>query len=54
VKNEVPKVLLEDLLQTLLYFLDFLQKERFTKLKKLRESQSALPIANFRLGDIFI
>ena len=29
-------------------FVDFLQKEKFNKLKKLRESQANLPIAEFR------
>ena len=29
-------------------FLDFLQKEKFSKLRKLRESQANLPIAEFR------
>jgi HrpA-like RNA helicase len=29
-------------------FLDFLQKEKFAKLRKLRESQANLPIAEFR------
>jgi hypothetical protein len=29
-------------------FVDFLQKEKFAKLKKLRESQANLPIAEFR------
>jgi hypothetical protein len=48
VRDSVPKNVLEEFLQTILYFLDFLQKERFAKLKKLRESQAALPIANFQ------
>jgi len=48
VRERVPKELIETFLQTILYFLDFSQKERFAKLKKLRESQSALPIAQFR------
>ncbi len=29
-------------------FVDFLQKEKFAKLKKLRESKANLPIAEFR------
>jgi HrpA-like RNA helicase len=34
--------------QIISLFLDFLQKEKFAKLKKLRESQANLPIAEFR------
>ena len=29
-------------------YIDFLQKEKFNKLKKLRQSQANLPIAEFR------
>ena len=48
VRRNVPMPVIADFLQTLLYFLDFLQKERFNKLKKLRSSQANLPIAQFR------
>ncbi|CAG7718392.1 unnamed protein product [Allacma fusca] len=48
VRKHIPMQVIDAFAQTLLYFLDFLQKERFGKLKKLRTTQSALPIANFR------
>lgn len=48
VRKNVPLDVIKNFLQIILYFIDFLQKERFNKLKKLRETQAALPIAQFR------
>lgn len=48
VRKYVPAEIIRDFIETLLYFLDFKQKERFNKLKKLRASQAALPIAQYK------
>jgi len=54
VRSRIPNQVIEGFLQTLIYFLDFLQKEKFSKLKKLRESQASLPIAQFKYDTFLI
>ncbi|GAB0088574.1 probable ATP-dependent RNA helicase DHX34 [Sergentomyia squamirostris] len=39
---------LKQFLQIVLHYLDFKQKEKFTKLKKLRKSQANLPVAKYK------
>ncbi len=47
-RSEVTEVKLKQFLQIVTHYLDFKQKERFTKLKKLRKTQANLPVAQFR------
>jgi len=46
--QRVPEQLLVEFQKVLTYFLDFLQKEKFSKLQKLRDTQRQLPIAQYR------
>jgi hypothetical protein len=43
----IPRRELEEFAKILALFIDFTQKEKFKKLKKLRESQRNLPIAEY-------
>ncbi|XP_037036273.1 probable ATP-dependent RNA helicase DHX34 isoform X2 [Bradysia coprophila] len=47
-RSEVTELKLGQFLQIVTHYLDFKQKERFTKLKKLRKTQANLPVAQFR------
>ena len=47
-RNLLSPSMVEEFRQILTLYLDFLQKEKFAKLKKLRESQANLPIAEYR------
>lgn len=46
--SKITKVKLKQFLQIVTHYLDFKQKERFAKLKKLRKTQANLPVAQFR------
>lgn len=47
-RTQVTEIKLKQFLQIVTHYLDFKQKERFTKLKKLRKTQANLPVAQFR------
>lgn len=47
-RSELTELKLKQFLQIVTHYLDFKQRERFTKLKKLRKTQSNLPVAQFR------
>lgn len=47
-KSQMTDVKLKQFLQIVAHYLDFKQKERFTKLKKLRKTQANLPVAQFK------
>lgn len=47
-RSEVTELKLRQFLQIVTHYLDFKQKERFSRLKKLRKTQSNLPVAQFR------
>lgn len=46
--NKLSRLKILQFLQIVLQYLDFRQKEKFQKLKKLREAQSNLPVAKFK------
>ncbi|XP_055678167.1 probable ATP-dependent RNA helicase DHX34 isoform X2 [Lutzomyia longipalpis] len=46
--REITTKRLKQFLQIVLHYLDFKQKEKFTKLKKLRKSQANLPVAKYK------
>lgn len=46
--SKMTEVKLKQFLQIVTHYLDFKQKERFTKLKKLRRTQANLPVAQFK------
>ncbi|XP_059621067.1 probable ATP-dependent RNA helicase DHX34 [Phlebotomus argentipes] len=46
--KEITTKRLKQFLQIVLHYLDFKQKEKFAKLKKLRKSQANLPVAKYK------
>lgn len=46
--SKITEVKLKQFLQIVTHYLDFKQKERFNKLKKLRKTQANLPVAQFK------
>lgn len=46
--SKMTEVKLKQFLQIVTHYLDFKQKERFMKLKKLRRTQANLPVAQFK------
>jgi len=48
INERISEEMLVDFQTVLSYYLDFMQKEKFNKLKKLRETQRGLPIAQYR------
>lgn len=46
--NKLSRMVVLQFLQIVLQYLDFRQKEKFLKLKKLREAQANLPVAKFK------
>lgn len=46
--SKITEVKLKQFLQIVTHYLDFKQKERFSKLKKLRKTQANLPVAQFK------
>lgn len=46
--SKITELKLKQFLQIVTHYLDFKQKERFTKLKKLRKTQANLPVAQFK------
>lgn len=47
-RSKITDLKLKQFLQIVTHYLDFKQKERFNKLKKLRKTQANLPVAQFR------
>lgn len=47
-KDQIPKEKILEFQHILLLYLNFLQKQKFIKLQKLRESQNNLPIKNYK------
>lgn len=46
--KEITTKRLKQFLQIIMHYLEFKQKEKFTKLKKLRKSQANLPVAKYK------
>jgi ATP-dependent RNA helicase DHX34 len=46
--NKITILKVKQFLQIVIHYLDFKQKEKFHKLKKLRKSQANLPVAQYR------
>lgn len=47
-KTKITYVKLKQFLQIVIHYLEFKQKEKFTKLKKLRKFQAELPVAKYK------
>jgi len=47
-EERISEEMLLEFQRVLIYYLDFMQKEKFHKLRKLRDTQSTLPIAQYR------